>query len=60
MVRPVLLASMVVVIACRSAIGSDDPADAPINTDRPAVTDSSVVVPFGSFQAENGFADTVS
>ena len=31
-----------------------------IATDRPAVTDSSVVVPVGSLQAENGFADTVS
>lgn len=32
----------------------------PIATDRPAVTDSSVVVPTGTIQAENGFADTVS
>jgi len=32
----------------------------PINTDRPAVTDSSVVVPAGSLQLENGFTDTVS
>jgi hypothetical protein len=31
----------------------------PIATDRPAVTDSSVVVPVGSLQAENGFAYTV-
>lgn len=31
-----------------------------IATDRPAVTDSSVVVPQGTLQAENGFADTVS
>ena len=31
-----------------------------IATDRPAVTDSSVVVPAGTIQAENGFADTVS
>lgn len=32
----------------------------PIATDRPAVTDSSVVVPAGSLQAENGLTDTVS
>jgi hypothetical protein len=31
-----------------------------IATDRPAVTDSSIVVPLGSLQAENGFADTMS
>jgi hypothetical protein len=34
--------------------------DTPIATDRPSVTDSSVVVPIGSLQFENGFADTVS
>lgn len=32
--------------------------DQPINTDRPAVTESSVVVPRGSFQVENGFLAT--
>lgn len=31
-----------------------------IATDRPAVTNSSVVVPVGSFQAENGFLETSS
>jgi hypothetical protein len=30
----------------------------PISTDRPAVTDSSVVVPAGSLQLENGFLET--
>jgi hypothetical protein len=30
----------------------------PIATDRPAVTNSSVVVPIGSLQAENGFLET--
>jgi hypothetical protein len=34
------------------------PAPSPINTDRPAFTNSSVVVPPGSFQAENGFLAT--
>jgi hypothetical protein len=33
-------------------------ASAPIATDRPAVTNSSVVVPSGSLQAENGFLET--
>jgi hypothetical protein len=32
----------------------------PITTDRPAVTNSSVVVPSGSLQTENGFLDTRS
>jgi hypothetical protein len=58
-VNKILVAFMVVVIASRHAAGSDPPA-APIATDRPAVTDSSVVVPLGSLQAENGFAETVS
>jgi hypothetical protein len=35
-------------------------APGPIATDRPAVTNSSVVVPAGSFQAENGFLETGS
>jgi outer membrane putative beta-barrel porin/alpha-amylase len=59
MVRPILVASVVVAIASRHAAGND-PAVAPIATDRPAVTGSSVVVPPGSLQAENGFAETVS
>jgi hypothetical protein len=62
-VRLILVASLVVVLASRHAAaqasgGGDAPA-APIATDRPSVTDSSVVVPVGSFQAENGFAETV-
>lgn len=32
----------------------------PISTDRPAVTNSSVVIPAGSLQAENGFLETSS
>ena len=31
---------------------------APIATDRPTVTNSSIVVPYGSLQAENGFLET--
>jgi hypothetical protein len=41
------------------AAGSDAKT-APIATDRPAVTDSSVVVSPGSLQVESGWADTVS
>jgi outer membrane putative beta-barrel porin/alpha-amylase len=43
--------------------GQDQPPGvdaAGIATDRPAVTNSSVVVPVGSLQAENGFLDTSS
>ena len=35
-------------------------AAAPIATDRPAITNSSLVVPAGSFQVENGFLKTSS
>ena len=59
LVRPILAASIVIVIAARHAAGSD-PAAAPIATDRPAATDSSVVVPPGSLQAGNGFAESVN
>ena len=59
MLRPFLAAWLVVAFGCASA-AADDPAQAPISTDRPAVTDSSVVVPAGSLQAENGFARSVS
>lgn len=34
--------------------------DTPIATDRPSVTDSSVVVPVGTLQFEDGFTDTAS
>jgi hypothetical protein len=34
-------------------------SDEPISTDRPAIAESSVVVPKGSFQAENGFLVTI-
>jgi hypothetical protein len=44
--------------------GQDQPpsvdAAGPIATDRPAVTNSSVVVPAGSLQVENGFLETRS
>jgi hypothetical protein len=37
---------------------SQTASDAPISTDRPAVAESSTVVPKGSFQVENGFLST--
>jgi hypothetical protein len=44
--------------------GQDQPTNAaapgPIATDRPAITNSSVVVPAGTFQMENGFLETSS
>lgn len=49
---------MILALGSRPA-AADDPASSPIATDRPAVTDSSVVVPLGTLQAENGFAETV-
>lgn len=61
MVRRILVASLVVVVVLveHGQAAASDPAAAPIVTDRPAVTDSSIVVPPGSLQAENGFARTV-
>jgi hypothetical protein len=63
MVRLIAVAPTAVVIACLISSGyaaGSDSADNPIATDRPSVTDSSIVVPHGSLQAENGFAETVS
>ena len=51
--RPLLAATVLVL----SAAASDGPP-APIVTDRPAVTGSSIVVPSGSLQVESGFAWT--
>jgi len=59
------LAVIATVVASVSA-GADenappnDTAQAPIATDRPSTTASSIVVPLGSLQVENGFADTVN
>lgn len=58
MMRPIQIATLVLIAAGFAA--ADDASSSPIATDRPAVTDSSVVVPVGSFQAENGFEDSVS
>jgi len=56
----VLLLSVIVAILARRAqagtCGTD--AQTPIATDRPQITNSSVVVPCGSLQFENGFQQT--
>ena len=59
MSRPIVVACALVALGCAPASGYDG-APSPIATDRPAVTDSSVVVPPGSLQAENGFTETSS
>lgn len=61
-VRSILAACLIALIARVPAAG-DDSQSSPtptIATDRPSVTDSSVVVPRWSLQAENGFAETLS
>src|SRR6516162_7124620 len=49
-------ASLALVASATAAIAADKCTQnsAPIETDRPDVTNSSVVVPVGSFQSENG------
>jgi hypothetical protein len=48
--NPLLIAGLLISLASRLTAGDDTstPAPAPIGTDRPAVTDSSIVVPQGS------------
>lgn len=58
MLRPLFAIAAFLPLGCSQAAASDATA-VPIATDRPAVTDSSVVVPIGSLQAENGLAETV-
>ncbi len=67
--RPMLARVFTAVLACILAgmgplHGQDQPpnvdSSGPIVTDRPAVTNSSVVVPAGSLQGENGFLETSS
>ena len=52
--------ALIVALMGSGQASADDAATAPIATDRPSVTDSSVVVPPGSLQFENGFTDTVN
>jgi hypothetical protein len=54
-----IMASLLLAGGAFGQTSASDPRSAPITTDRPAVTDSSIVVPSGSLQAENGLADTV-
>jgi hypothetical protein len=56
--RPAL-ALLIAVAGCGPAICFDD-NPSPIATDRPSVTDSSVVVPPGSLQFENGFMEAAN
>jgi hypothetical protein len=58
-VKPVLAGLLLGGLAFGQSAASD-PAAAPIVTDRPAVTDSSIVVPLGSLQFENGVEDALS
>jgi hypothetical protein len=64
MLTRILLPLLLVCLAGTLSLHAQDQmssgAPGPISTDRPAVTDSSVVVPMGSFQAENGFQETRS
>ncbi len=55
-VVPTIVVAMVIVSQAGNATANDG-SSSPISTDRPAITDSSVVVPSGSFQAENGLSD---
>jgi len=54
----IILAGMVPLHGQGQPAGAAD--SAPIATDRPAVTNSSIVVPRGSLQLENGFLETSS
>jgi hypothetical protein len=59
-VRPIARCAAVALLAVLIGAGYAAGDDSTIATDRPSVTDSSVVVPPGSLQFENGFTDTVS
>ncbi|MGO4884619.1 MAG: transporter [Bryobacteraceae bacterium] len=54
------VAATAVLLIAYGRAPADDTAPPPINTDRPAVTDSSIVVPVGSLQFENGFTEAAS
>jgi len=61
---PPVLALLIALAGAGPAICFDDASPpstpSPIATDRPSVTDSSVVVPVGSLQFENGFLESVN
>lgn len=54
---PQLFLILIVILTGAALLRGQSQADtdSPISTDRPAVAESSTVVPVGSFQAENGF-----
>jgi hypothetical protein len=59
----IIPAILALILAALTPLRAQDPTansntPAPIVTDRPTFTNSSIVVPSGSFQAENGFLDT--
>ena len=57
--RLIVILSGAVLLYGQNQPDQSSPADdEPISTDRPAIAESSVVVPRGSFQAENGFLIT--
>jgi hypothetical protein len=60
MLSRISTALLFVILAAVSSLCAQDQTPAPnvIATDRPAVADSSVVVPLGSVQVENGFLET--
>jgi hypothetical protein len=65
MLARICTAVVVFILAGRFPLHSQDQSSSadttgPIATDRPAVTNSSVVVPVGSLQVENGFLETRS
>jgi hypothetical protein len=53
------MAAIVVLLGSGTCAAAEN-APTPIVTDRPAVTASSIVVPSGTLQFENGFAETMS
>jgi hypothetical protein len=64
LVRASVALLIFVLVALAPAQGQDQSANAntsaPIATDRPTVTNSSIVVPYGYLQTENGFLDSYS
>src|ERR1019366_10799524 len=49
---------LVLVLADALPLLAQEPAAGPITTDRPAITNDSVVVPSGDLQVENGVLET--
>lgn len=58
--KPVGRTVLLLFISLSVSASANDSGPAPIATDRPAITNSSVAVPPGSLQFENGFASTIN